>query len=118
MTLNPDLSPEDQDVAEQERREAESRAEEEWNELAQEQGWSPLRQLGVAEGFIREKGMFVEFAEFAQKVSDDEVEELESLARNTMNTAAPAAFEENRSMASRLDNMSVHQAEGITTLVF
>jgi hypothetical protein len=80
-TLDPELLQQqaDADAADQDRRERELQAEEDWYALCEKQQWDEIRQIGLAESFIREKQLFTEFNSWAQRVAKDEDEEIASV---------------------------------------
>ena len=43
-----------------------------WNKLCNEQGWGDYSQILHLEGYIRDKGLFAEFANRMQQVADEE----------------------------------------------
>lgn len=48
--------------------------EEKWEMLCNQQGWNEESQIIHLEGFIRDKGLFEEFANYAEKVAEEENE--------------------------------------------
>ncbi len=43
-----------------------------WEEICNEQGWNENSQIIHLEGFLREKGLFGEFVQYAQVAADEE----------------------------------------------
>lgn len=64
----------DADVAEQLQR-REQAAEEEWAEICNQQDWDEVTQVIHLEGFIRDRTLFAEFAQYARQCAGEENEE-------------------------------------------